>query len=74
MSDQKTQTTARCTFEVGLALRGGFRKLLEKLMWEVEGSKYKEVKGFLDSTFYVQSTSYAIKQLCNFVDRINKDD
>lgn len=66
--------TARCTFDVGIVLRGAFRRVLEKMTWEVDGSKYKEVNGFLSSTFYVESTNHAIEQLCNIVDRVNKND
>lgn len=64
--------TTKTHYEVGILLRGEFRKILEKMTWEVPSSKYKEVKGWLDSTFYVEAPVHTIQQLNSIVERVNE--
>jgi hypothetical protein len=65
-----TTETTKTHYEVGLLLRGEFRRILEKMTWDVPESRYKESKGFLDSTFYVEAPPYTIRQLNLLVERI----
>jgi len=50
-------------YRVGLIFRGKMRKLLERIVFEVPGSRYKEVKGWLGSTFAVDAPEHALKEI-----------
>lgn len=63
--------TVRITYEIGLLVRREFRNILEKITWQVQNSKYKEVKGWTGSTFYVEAPGNVIEKLNSLIDKVN---
>jgi homoserine trans-succinylase len=67
-------TTCHRTYDAGLLVRGYVRDVLEKMTFEIPGSRYRESKSILSSKFFVEAPMHAIATIDNWIERVNAND